>query len=420
MNARHAMQQEQQRKVNIQKGQNILVQVTREPVGNKGVRVTTRISIPGRFLVLIPFDGRIGVSRKVQNIRERRRLRRIVKSLLPEGFGAIIRTVAENKEETLIMQDLQSLIDTYKDIESKAKTEKAPILVFKELSISTSVIRDLFTRDVERVYTDNPKLFKEISRYITWAAPNLLEKLTLYKDKEPIFDKFGIEQEIETTLSRKVYLPNGGYVIIEHTEAMVVVDVNSGRYAAKSDQELNSLRTNLESAREIARQIRLRDLGGIIVIDFIDMHEDRNKKKVYDEMRKEFKRDRAKSTVLPLSDFGLMQITRQRMRQTLLHSVSEPCPACSGTGMIQSKHTIMSTLDRWVRRAKTTLGERRFILEVNPLMEANLNEGFWSPLRAMEWKHKVLLKVQGDDEVGVDEFKVFSVKQQKDVTAELK
>lgn len=420
MNARHQMQQEQQRRVNIQKGQNILVQVTREPVGNKGVRVTTRISLPGRFLVLIPFDGRIGVSRKVQNIRERRRLRRVVKSLLPEGFGAIIRTVAENKDETLIKQDLQSLIDTYKEIEQKAKTEKAPILAFKDLSISTSVIRDLFTRDVEFVYTDSKKLFKDIGRYVSWAAPNLLEKVVLYDEKEPIFDKFGIEQEIETTLSRKVYLPSGGYLIIEHTEAMVVVDVNSGRYAAKSDQELNSLRTNLESAREIARQVRLRDLGGIIVIDFIDMHEDRNKKKVYDEIRKEFKRDRAKSTILPLSDFGVMQITRQRMRQTLLHSVSEPCVACSGTGMVQSKHTIMSTIDRWLRRAKTTLGERKFILEVNPLMEHNLTEGLFSPIWKMGWKHHISVKVVGDDEIGVDEFKLLSVKQKKDVTADLK
>src|SRR5579883_2281994 len=272
------------RKVNIQKGQNIIVQVTREPVGKKGVRVTTRVSLPGRFLVLIPFEGRVGVSRKVQSIRERKRLRRLVRSMLPEGFGAIIRTVAENKDEALIKQDLQSLLDTYKEIEQKAKTENPPTVLFKESSISTSVIRDLFTREVERVIIDNKKLYKEISRYISWAAPGFVDKVKLYEESVPVFDKYGIEREIETTMSRKVYLPSGGYIIIEHTEAMVVVDVNSGKCASKADQELNSLRSNMEAAREIARQVRLRDLGGIIVIDFIDVHDDRNKKKIYDEV----------------------------------------------------------------------------------------------------------------------------------------
>jgi ribonuclease G len=420
MSYRHRMQQEQQKRVNIERGQNILVQVTREPVGNKGVRVTTRVSIPGRFIVLMPFDGRIGVSRKIANVRERKRLRRLVRSLIPKGFGAIIRTVAENKDEGVLKQDIQQLNDTFRDIEQKSKGEQTSKLVFKELSISTSVIRDLFTADVDKVYTDSKKLFKDIQRYVSWAAPNLVEKVQLYDGKEPIFDKFGIEQEIETTLSRKVPLPSGGYIIVENTEAMVVIDVNSGRYAAKSDQELNSLRTNLEAAREIARQVRLRDLGGILVVDFIDMHEERNRKKVYDEAKKEFKRDRARSTMLPISEFGLLQVTRQRMRQTLLHSVSEPCPSCAGTGMVQSKHTILSTIERWIRRARMTLRERRFILEVNPLMVDNLTEGFISPLRRMQLKYGMLLKLQPDEDLGADEFRLFSVKQQKDVTDQLR
>ena len=408
------------RKVNIQKGQNIIVQVTREPVGKKGVRVTTRVSLPGRFLVLIPFEGRVGVSRKVQSIRERKRLRRLVRSMLPEGFGAIIRTVAENKDEALIKQDLQSLLDTYKEIEQKAKTENPPTVLFKESSISTSVIRDLFTREVERVIIDNKKLYKEISRYISWAAPGFVDKVKLYEESVPVFDKYGIEREIETTMSRKVYLPSGGYIIIEHTEAMVVVDVNSGKCASKADQELNSLRSNMEAAREIARQVRLRDLGGIIVIDFIDVHDDRNKKKIYDEVRKEFRRDRAKSTILQLSDFGLMQITRQRMRQTILHSVSEPCPACGGTGMVQSKHTIMSRIEGWMRRVKTNSKERKLILSVHPFMVDYLNEGFIKRITRLKWKFGLSIKLQPDDTLSVDEYKVFSVKTQKDITEQYK
>jgi len=417
---RGRQQQQPDRKVSIQKGQNILVQVTREPVGKKGVRVTTRISLPGRFVVLIPFEGRIGVSRKVQSVRERKRLRRVVKSILPQGFGAIIRTVAENKDEALLQEDIKSLLDTYNEIEKKSKAQEAPIVVFKESSITTSVIRDLFTRDVERVYIDNKKLFKDISRYIDWAAPGMAEKVILYEGKEPIFDKFGIEREIETTMNRKVYLPGGGYIIIEHTEAMVVVDVNSGKCASKADQELNSLRSNMEAAREIARQVRLRDLGGIIVIDFIDVHDERNKKKIYDEVRKEFRRDRAKSTILQLSDFGLMQITRQRMRQTILHSVSEPCPACGGTGMVQSKHMVINSIERWLRRVKTNSQEKKFILSLHPLMADYLNEGMISRLTRMKFRFRLSVKLQPDEALSIDEYSFFSVKQQKDITEAFK
>src|ERR1051326_8881190 len=239
----------------LKRGQEIIVQVTKEPVGKKGVRVTSEVSLPGRFLVLLPFDGKIGVSKRLTNFRENRRLRRIVRSMLPEGFGVIIRTVAQDKEEETLKQDLESLLTTWREIEKGLKTEKAPALLYKDMATTSSVIRDLFTDSVERVVMDSPKLYREISSYVKLVSPQLLDKIQLYKEREPIFDAYKVEKEIAACLNRKVWLKSGGYINIEQTEAMVVIDVNSGRYAAKREQELNSLRTNLEAAREVCHQI---------------------------------------------------------------------------------------------------------------------------------------------------------------------
>ena len=228
------------------------------------------------------------------------------------------------------------------------------------MSTTSSVIRDLFSNDVSRVVIDTKKLHKEIRAYIKYTSAQLLDKIELHKDKPAdIRHVYGIEKEIETTLARKVWLKSGGYIIIEPTEAMVVIDVNSGRYAAKKEQEQNSLRTDLEAAREICRQLRLRDIGGIIVCDFIDLEDERNKRKVYEELKKEFRKDRAKVTVLPMTEFGLVQITRQRIRQTILHSFSEPCPACGGTGLVQSRTTTVNQIERWIRRFKSEAREWR-------------------------------------------------------------
>jgi ribonuclease G len=400
----------------LQSGQEIIVQVTKEPVGKKGVRVTSEVSLPGRFLVLLPFDGKVGVSKRIGNFKEKRRLRKLVRSILPDGFGAIIRTVADGKDEQTLKNDLDQLISTWKEVEKTVKTEKAPALIYKDMSTTSSVIRDLFSNDVQRVTVDSKRLYREIRTYVNLTSPSLVDKIELYKGKEPVFDVFGVEKEIATAMSRKVWLKSGGYVIIEQTEAMVVVDVNSGRYAAKKEQELNSLQTNLEASREIVRQIRLRDIGGLIVIDFIDLDDDRNKKKVYDELRKEFRKDRAKVTVLPMTEFGLVQITRQRIRQSVLHSFTEPCPTCAGTGLVQSKSSILSHIERWIRRFKSETKEFRLILKVHPTIATHLSEGSLSRLRKMMVKYFVLIKVEADAALAVDEFKFISKKQNKDVT----
>jgi ribonuclease G len=408
---------EPRRQIQLEKGQDILVQVTKEPVGKKGVRVTSEVSLAGRFLVLLPFDGKVGISRKITNYREKRRLRRLVQSILPKGFGVIIRTVAEGKEEKSLQKDLEDLIQTWEEIERSVKTEESPSLLYKDMATTSGVIRDLFSNEVSRVVVDSKKLFREIRAYIKYTSPQVLDKIELHKDRAPIFDVYGIEKEIETTLSRKVWLKSGGYIIIEPTEAMVVIDVNSGRYAPKKEQEQNSLRTDLEAGREICRQLRLRDIGGIIVCDFIDLEEDRNKRKVFDELRKEFRKDRAKVTVLPMTEFGIVQITRQRVRQNILHSFTEPCPVCGGSGLVQSKTTTLNQLERWIRRFKAETHEKRLIVRVHPELGSLLHSGAVSRARRIMLKYFLWLKIESDPDIPVTEFRCISPKRgSSDVT----
>ena len=343
-----------------------------------------------------------------------------MRSILPPSFGVIVRTNAENQDEKVFLQDLESLLTTWREIEKAVKEETAPALLYKDMATTSSVIRDLFSEDVQRVVIDNKKLFKEIKTYVKLVSPQMVEKIEYYGKREPIFDVFGVEKEIATTLARKVWLKSGGYIIIDHTEAMTVIDVNSGRYAAKQEQELNSLKTDLEAAREICRQLRLRDLGGIIVIDFIDITDEKNKKKVYDEMKKEFRKDRAKATVLPMTEFCLVQITRQRIRQSIIHSFTEPCPVCGGSGLIQSKTTIVSQIERWIRRFKSESKEFRLVLRVHPSIAQHLMGGTISRLTKIKLRFFVQIKLEEDKALAIDEFKFISRKQDKDITAQYK
>ncbi|MBI5464006.1 MAG: Rne/Rng family ribonuclease [Ignavibacteriales bacterium] len=402
--------------VNLQKGQDILVQITKEPQGKKGVRVRAAISMPGRFLVLIPFDNKVGVSKKMSNFKERKRLRKLVRSLLPEGFGAIIRTVAEGKTEEMLKQDLEELVKQWRTIEKAVKSEKAPALIYKDLNTTSSVIRDLFQDSVEHVVVDDKKLFKEIRTYVQWMSPDMLERVEFYKGKEPIFDKYGVEKDIQSLFSKKVWLKSGGYLYIEKTEAMTVIDVNSGRYAAKREQELNSLRTDLEAARELCRQLRLRDIGGLTVVDFIDLEDEKNKKKIYDEMKKEIRKDRAKITALPMTEFGLVQITRQRIRQSVQMSFSEACPTCGGAGIVQSKSSTINQIERWIRRFKTESKEFRLELHVSPMIAEYLKHGTISRLTKIQFKFFVKVKLAEEPTMAPDDFKFVSIKQKKDIT----
>lgn len=402
--------------INLEPNQMVCVQAVREAYANKGLRITTKVSLAGRYLVLLPFSGTVGVSKKIFNIRERKRLRRIARSILPDTLGVIIRTEAMDKDEESLKKDLLFLLDEWKKIDAQIKNSQGPELLYRDMNVTQSLIRDLFTSDIDRVVIDSKKLFQEIKDYVEWAAPSLRDKVEYFPGPQPIFDAFGLEKDIEQSYSRKVDLPSGGSLVFDHTEAMVVIDVNSGRYAAEREQELNSLRTNLEALREIARQLRLRDIGGMIVVDFIDQQDERNKRKIYEEMKRAMSRDRAKWVIFPLSQLGLMQITRQRIRKNLLQVITEPCPTCEGRGTVQSKFMVINAIERWLQRFKGNAREFRLQLTVHPSVAQHLTDGRFSKLTRLMIKYFVKIDVRPSEYMDVDEFRFFSVRQNKDVT----
>ena len=400
----------------LKKGQEIVIQITKEPVSNKGVRVSTSVSIPGRFCVLLPFDNKVGISKRISDYKERRRLRNLARGILPPNFGLIIRTVAKNQTEEALLEDLNLLKKTWEKIEEAIKSEQPPALVYQDLNTTSSVIRDLFTADISKVIIDSKKLYKQIKDYVELVHPDLAEKVELYKSKQSVFEAFKIEEQIKTLFGRKVPMKSGGYLIIEHTEAMVVIDVNSGRYAANKEQELNSLKTDLEAAREIARQLRLRDIGGLIVIDFIDLEDDKNRRKVYDELKKEFRRDRAKVSLLPMSDFGLVEITRQRIRQNIVQMTFEQCAYCAGTGLLTKKSHVLHDIEEWIGKHKINSSERSLILKCHPSIASKLNEGFFSMLLKLQLKNFLRIKIVEENTLSMHQYRFYSTKDKTDIT----
>ena len=400
----------------LRTGQEILVQVIKEPYMGKGARVTTNISLPGRFLVLVPNADYVGISRKIYNNYERRRLRRSCHDMKPKGFGLIARTVTEGKDDETLGADLNNLMDSYKRMEKAVKGNQSPFLVYKDMETVSSLIRDLFTNDVQRVVTDNKGMYKQLNSYLKGAAPQLVDRLEYYKKKLPLFDAYKVQKWIDVSMSRKVNLKSGASIVIEQTEALVSIDVNSGKFIGRKDHEANALKINLESARAIAQQLRLRDLGGLIVIDFIDMHREENKKKVYYELRRELRKDRAKVAVSYISDFGLLEMTRQRIRLSLLLSATEECPVCKGRGRIMSKAALATQIEGWFRRFHSKKREFRMQLVVNPELAKFLRSGRKNVVRSIQWQHFIKVEIVEDESKNMDEFRVISKKQGKDIT----
>jgi len=405
--------------VDLKKGQEIYVQVIKEPFAGKGPRVTTDVALPGRLLVLVPNANYIGISKKIWDKYERRRLKKIAQQLREGNTGVIIRTVAEGKSEELIENDFNQLMENWNKMEKISAKENAPVIVYEDLETASSVVRDLLTPDVEKIIIDSKRLYKKTQRYLEDISPSLLERLELYKLKSPLFESFGIESEIEKLMRPKAWLKSGAYLIIEKTEAMVVVDVNSGRFVGKKLHEENSLKINLEAAREVARQLRLRDLSGLIVIDFIDMRYEENRKKVYHEIRKELKKDRAKVAVAPITEFGLLEMTRQRIRLSLLDSMSEECPTCHGSGRIISRETLVTRIDHWLRRYKNKHRSLMLRLQLHPENAQYLGGEKKHILRGLMWQNFVHLKIEENVELAQDEFRFFRTKDNTDVTNEM-
>jgi ribonuclease G len=399
----------------LKKGQEIVVQIMKEPLGKKGSRLTSQISIPGRFAVLVPNQNYIGVSRKISNLKEKKRLKQIAKGVLPNNFGMIIRTQADRKSERQIAKDINGLLKSWNKIDKRIKESQAPCLVYKDMGMASSIIRDLFTEDVTCVVVDSRKLMREIMTYVKDVAPKLKHKIEYYNTKTPIFEHYNIEDELKRSMQSKVWLKNGAYIIIEQTEAMVTIDVNSGKYVGKKDQESNSLKINLEAAREIARQARLRDLGGLIVIDFIDVQQEDNKKKIFLELKREFNKDRSITKIEELSRFGLMEMTRQRVRPSVLHSIHEECPQCQGTGLIPSIPTLLSDLERWLQRYRLGRGDRRITIRVPSQVYKYVMRGKYSRRIRLMWKYWMKLNFVKDEALDSRDFKVFDRKNENEI-----
>ena len=366
--------------------QQILVQIAKEPISTKGPRITTEISLAGRYLVLIPFTNKISVSQKIKTVEEKNRLKQLMESIKPKNFGVIVRTVAEGKSVVELEADLNDLINKWQTCFEELKTAQPPKKVLGELDRTSAILRDLLNESFNSIHINNEKLYDELKTYLQTIAPDKEKILKLYKGPVPIFENFGVERQIKALFGKNVTMKSGGYLIVEHTEALHVIDVNSGN-RAKSDnnQEANALEVNLEAAVEVARQLRLRDMGGIIVVDFIDLHSQENRKILYEKMRDEMSKDRAKHNILPPSKFGLIQITRQRVRPEMNVVTVEKCPTCGGSGEIQASVLIMDQIENSLRYLLKEQNQKNITLCVHPFIEAYITKGlFTSPKR--KWR----------------------------------
>ncbi|GAC1682891.1 MAG: ribonuclease G [Gemmatimonadaceae bacterium] len=401
----------------LKRGQDILVQVTKEPISTKGPRVTAQVSLAGRFLVYMPFAGRVGVSRKIGERAERQRLRAQVQEVLPaDSGGVIVRTVGEDVTQETFRLELTSLINGWKRIKKKTHFVRAPALIHRESSLTRSLIRDVFSTKVDGLTVDSKQIHNEIVEYLKGIAPELLDRVKLYEEPVPLFDKMDIEGEIRDLFKRRCDLPSGGYLLIEPTEALVSVDVNSGRYTGKKDPEKTILKTNVEAAREIARQLRLRDIGGIIVCDFIDMETKANRDRVLQELRTHLGRDRARTKAFAVSDLGLIEMTRQRVRQSHYQSMTEACPTCAGTGRVFTPHTIVRRVERSVKRMWIEGKRDNLVVKLHPDVAMHVLEEEQDFIRKLEKVVGFGLELRDDPLLKPDEFKLVVKSAGRDVT----
>jgi ribonuclease G len=401
----------------LDEGQEILVQVIKEPIGTKGAKVTTQISLAGMFLVLVPDADFIGVSKKTSDDKRRQRLKKLIASIKPPGVGFIVRTIGLKVAEPEFIKEIQSLCQKWRQAQDEALKGAAPKLVYREMGITTRVIRDLFSEDVSEVFVDQEDDFREIQSYLKIMSPELCQKVVLYKDKRPLFDKFNIEKDLELSLKRKVWLKSGGYILFDHAEALLAIDVNTGRNVGRANLDDTIFRTNMDAAHEITRQFRLRDIGGIIVIDFIDMDKADHRRRIEDEMRNLLRKDPTVTDVTGLSKFGLMEITRKRVRPELQELFTDVCNVCNGLGWVFSPATVTARIDRWLNRADSQDTPRELVLAVNPAVHAYLTKENSQMLRRLEQEHNFHLSVVEDEDLDQDDYEFYPKGQKKEITS---
>ncbi|MBI3871609.1 MAG: Rne/Rng family ribonuclease, partial [candidate division Zixibacteria bacterium] len=392
----------------VKKDQVLLVQVVKEPLGSKGARVTTNVSLPGRFVVLVPDDSHVRASKRIQNWAERRRLKALLEPLRPEGCGLIARTEAEGGEEKDFKNDIKELLKAWKQVRKDSEKRSAPACLYRELDITGSMMRDIFSEQVVRLVVDDKGLYKEMVSYCKKVAPELADRIERYEGEVPIFDLYNIESEIEKMMERKVWFKRGSFLVIDQTEAMVTIDVNTGRYVGKINQEDTILRANLQAAQEVARQVRLRDIGGLIIVDFIDMMHFSNRRRVYEEFKAAFARDKAKNSIAPISEYGLIEMTRQRIRPSITTALTAPCPTCEGTGRVLSPETLSAKLERWFERAQVATDVRKFLLVVHPRQAEHLQEDKEARLKRIRKLCKRDIVLETDQLLAPDRYRIFS------------
>ncbi len=396
----------------LEQGRQLLVQIVKEPISSKGPRLTTELSFTGRYMVLIPFCDRISISQKITSTEEKLRLRQLVASIKPKNFGVIVRTSAEGKRVAELNHELNTLMQCWNDMLEKARRAEAPALIFEEESRIVGMLRDVFSPSFESIVVNDAEVYRQIVKYVELIAPERSDIVKLYQKDEPLFDHFGITRQIKSSFGKTVSFRSGAYIIIEHTEALHVIDVNSGnRSRAAADQESNALEVNLRAADEIARQLRLRDMGGIIVVDFIDMAKAEHRQELYDHMREIMANDRARHNILPLSKFGLMQITRQRVRPVLDIHTEETCPSCYGRGEVQPSLLFTDTLYEKIENLVQNMKMSNFIMYVHPYVEGYLKRG-WVMSIYSKWRRKLgnNFKIVADQSLAYLQYRVVDSK----------
>jgi ribonuclease G len=382
----------------LTEGQEILVQVAKEPIGSKGCSVTSLLSLPGRYLVLMPFSDHIGVSRRIKDSGERERLRNTAEEIQPKGMGLIARTASEGVAPADISSDLSYLLKVWQTILKAKNGASAPFLIHEELDICVRAVRDLLSGDIRRIVVDSHETFGKIKKFFDLYLPNPSCSLELYQGIQPIFDYYNVELEIHRALGKKVWLKSGGYIVIEQTEALVAIDVNTGRFVGKRNLEETILQTNLEAAKEIAYQLRLRNIGGIIIIDFIDMEKAENREKVFNALKEHLTKDKAKSNVLKISELGLVEMTRKRTRESLCKTISEECPYCEGTGRVRSRYSICYDILRELRRLRNQSNGNKVLIHVHEdVADILLNEeAQMVDLMQVETGHEIVIRPAKD------------------------
>lgn len=393
----------------LTKNQQVLVQVVKEPISTKGPRLSCEISLAGRYLVLVPFSNSVSISKKIANADERNRLSRLINSIRPKNFGLIIRTVAEGRDVAELDSDLNNLMKVWTEGVKTLKHARPKAKIIGEMGRVSSILRDMLNESFDSINVDSKSIYEEVKLYIKQIAPDKEKILKLYNGKTKIFEQFGIERQLKTLFGPTVSLPGGGYIIIEHTEALHVIDVNSGNKSnSEKNQETTALNVNMEAAKEIARQLRLRDMGGIIVIDYIDMRNAENKKKLFSAMKEEMKLDRSKFTILPLSKFGLMQITRQRVRPELSMPVLESCPACNGTGKVSATILVSDNIEKNLDFILSKQNEKKLTLAVHPYLFAYFKQGFFSIRMKWFYKYHKWVNLEMDTSLGIADFRILN------------